>query len=295
MIVLNLYEYKLRFKLFDKAIIIFLIILNVLLLTFHWNLPDWQSFFIKQSILILLIFLGILLADKSKNKILKFLRCWYPVFSYPFLYLNVGNFLHLIFPHEFDSYIIAYEMSVLGNLPNLWVQQYVNPVLTEIMQISYGIYWFTIPIGAAILYFRQRLKEYEFLIFYVTLTFIISYFFFIFFPVAGPRFTLADQIAVSYKGLFLADFLRSFVAQAGYRGGAFPSSHVAVSVVILLFLLKFNPEIAVRFLLPAVLALSLATVYGQYHYLTDMVAGLFLGLIIGKVGVWHYLYQSKTK
>ena len=33
--------------------------------------------------------------------------------------------------------------------------------------------------------------------------------------------------------------------------------------------------------LPLVIALSLATVYGQYHYVTDVFAGLIMGLIIG--------------
>lgn len=285
--VIQLPEKRHHFKLFDRTLVLFLIGLNVLLLPFHHRLENWYLYFFRHLLFAAAIVFIVPYLERARHPLLRFLRHWYPVMSFPFLYLEVGHFLHLIHPGEFDAYIIALEKSLFGMVSSQWVQQFVSPTLTEIMQIFYAVYWITIPLSAGILYFKQRREEFDHLLFYITLTFIISYLFFIFFPVAGPRFTLADQIDVSYKGLWLSDHLRSFVADNGYRGGAFPSSHVAVSVVILLLMSRFEPKIARRFFLPAVIALSLATVYGQYHYATDMIAGLLLGVIIGRVALLH--------
>ena len=83
------------------------------------------------------------------------------------------------------------------------------------------------------------------------------------------------------------------MTHAGFRGGAFPSSHVGVAVVILLFMWRFKPKVAVAVFLPIVIALSLATVYGQYHYFTDVIAGLVMGISIGLYG--SFLTAKRVK
>ena len=236
--------------------------------------------------IILVIFVYILLCllpylDQKQNSICKFIRYWYIIFAFPFLYWDIGPYLHAVFSREFDPLIIRIDKYFFGELPNIQILKYVQPLLTEIMQISYGIYWFTIPLGGAIFYFNNNYDHYERLLYYITITFFISYFFFIFFPVAGPRFYIADQISITYKGIFLTNHLRNFIEYAAYRGGAFPSSHVGVAVVILIFMLYFKTKTALFIFLPLVIALSLATVYGQYHYLGDVISGLIMGTIIG--------------
>jgi len=233
-----------------------------------------------------IILIGILLVfipwlDRRTENYWVFIRNWYLILALPLLYLDVGNFLHLVTPREFDPLLLVVEEHLFGILPNLRLQALVNPYLTEFMQISYSIYWITIPLGAAVFYHNKRLDLFEYLLHYVTIAFFLSYLIFIFFPVAGPRFFLADQLTVKYEGLFIADYLRGFIKQSGYRGGAFPSSHVGVAVTILTFLWHFQPRVAKKIFLPLVIALSLATVYGQYHYVVDVVAGLFMGLCIG--------------
>lgn len=209
--------------------------------------------------------------------------------------MDVGQFIHLIWFPEFDPVILKVDHSLFGVLPNIWLQQYVKPLFTEFMQISYSIYWITIPLGGLIFYLEKDKRYYENLLSIVTITFFFSYFIFIFFPVAGPRFYLADQITSSYHGIFSADYLRSFMKSAGFRGGAFPSSHVGVAVAILMFVLKFKPRLAIFLFLPMVLALSLATVYGQYHYLTDVIAGFVMGISIGLYGSFRTAKQVEKQ
>ncbi len=273
------------FKNFDKNLVFFWLILSVLIILFHQNESHWLLYVLLHLSLIGVMFAVIPWLDSRQHWLWRLIRRWYIVGALPFLYMDVGPFLHLIFPGEFDPHIIHFDRSVFGVLPNIWVQKFVSPWVTEIMQISYSIYWVTIPLGGAIFYFSGKYSLYDSLMQYVTITFFVSYFIFIFFPVAGPRFFIADQIHVPYKAVFFGNYLRNFVTQVGYRGGAFPSSHVGVAVVVLSFMLKFRPKIGLTVFFPMVIALSLATVYGQYHYLGDVLAGLTMGIIIGTAGV----------
>ncbi|GAB4339408.1 MAG: phosphatase PAP2 family protein [Calditrichia bacterium] len=273
------------FKRFDRNLFYYQVLLIVIVLVFHQSIPAWGWAIAEKVTIILLLFIAIPFLEGFNNAVAKFFRYTYIVFAFPFLYWQVGPLLHAVFPGEFDPFIIGLDTSIWGVLPNIWVQKWVHPLLTEIMQIGYSIYWITIPLSAGIFYFRKKLSHYEYLMNMVTITFFVSYLMFIFFPVAGPRFYIAEYITASYKGLWVADFLRGFVKTAGYRGGAFPSSHVAVAVAILVYMLKFERSVALKVFLPMVVMLSLATVYGQYHYLFDVTFGLIMGVVFGRMGV----------
>ena len=281
---LNLSDRFKHLKLFEKSLFVFWAILTVLMSIFYSNIGNASLYIILHLLLIALLLTLVPWLDKKKGKYWIFLRYWYFILILPLFYLDVGNFLHLVTPLEYDSFILAFEEHLFGVIPNIWILDYVNPYLTEVMQISYSIYWITIPLGAAIFYSEKRLDLFEYLLYYVSITFFISYLIFIFMPVAGPRFFIVEQITVKYEGFLLTDILRGFMKQAGYRGGAFPSSHVGVAVTILVILWHFKTRTAKKVFLPLVIALSMATVYGQYHYVTDVVAGLILGLCVGMWG-----------
>ena len=275
------------FKLFDKALIYFFLALELLIIFFHRNISyPFVRFAIYGGSIIFLIFV-IPILDRSQNRIIHFVRHWYIIAFLTIIYWSVGHLVHMIFPDLFDGYIISFEKTIFGQPPNVWIQRFENPFLTEIMQISYAIYWATVPVGAAFFYFTKRYNEFEYMQFFTLLAFFISYLLFILIPVAGPRFVIAGQIYASYEGLLVTGFLRGFVEGAGLHGGAFPSSHVAVAIVVLFFMWKYFPKIGKRAFLPAVIALSVATVYGQYHYLTDVVAGAGMGVLIGWFGVLY--------
>ena len=276
-----------KLKLFEQAVIYLFISLTLILILFKHRIEDQALFIILNMIIMLFIIFISPLIDDKKNKLVHFIRYWYLVIAIPFIYWYIGKFIHLIYPGLFDHYIISFETALFGQHPNIWIQKIVSPLLTEIMQISYAIYWFIIPIGAAIFYFHREFKKLELVLFYTFITFFISYLLFILLPVAGPRNIMADQISAPYKGILLTPILRNFVANVGLKGGAFPSSHVAVALVILIFIWKYYPVTAKRYILPVFSALSLATVYGQYHYVTDVIAGLILGIIFGIIGIKH--------
>jgi membrane-associated phospholipid phosphatase len=94
-----------------------------------------------------------------------------------------------------------------------------------------------------------------------------------FFPVDGPRYLVGPAAAPDGP-------IRSFVLQlldrGSSRGTAFPSSHVAASVVSALCALRFQRGVGVVVAVVTT-ALTVATVYGGFHYAVDALVGVMLG------------------
>jgi len=62
------------------------------------------------------------------------------------------------------------------------------------------------------------------------------------------------------------------------HGAAFPSAHVAGSMVALLAARRYKPWLF-WICLPFFAAMCVATVYGRYHYVADVIAGIAMGAI----------------
>ncbi|GAB4173827.1 MAG: phosphatase PAP2 family protein [Calditrichia bacterium] len=271
------------FKKFDCVFFSYIFVLIILVSIFNQNIENYFFHLVKYISILLVGFTVIPFLEKYKAiRMVHFLRYWYLPLSVTFLYWDVGNLIHLVFPELFDPIILKIEYAIFGQqYPNLLVEKIYNPILNEIMQISYATYWFTIPVSVGILYIRRKYDELEHLLALTFLTFFLCYIIFILFPVAGPRFYIADLFTKEYVGLLFTPFLRHIVQGAGLKGAAFPSSHVAVAIVILMYLWRIENKIAKAIFLPVVIMLSLATVYGRYHYFLDMMAGLIFGTILG--------------
>jgi membrane-associated phospholipid phosphatase len=107
-------------------------------------------------------------------------------------------------------------------------------------------------------------------------TFYVCYSIFFLFPVAGPRYLFppAENAATAVP---VAALTHRLLEAGSAWGTAFPSSHVAAALVGATCAWRgFRPLGAV--LLPAAVLLTLATVYGQFHYAVDSLGGAALAL-----------------
>ena len=78
---------------------------------------------------------------------------------------------------------------------------------------------------------------------------------------------------------FFYKLTHAILARASSKGTAFPSSHVAIAVVVLLCAARYD-LISFLILLPLCVGLIIGTVYGRFHYATDAIAGTILGCVI---------------
>ena len=68
----------------------------------------------------------------------------------------------------------------------------------------------------------------------------------------------------------------------GVHGNAFPSAHIMLAFVVLVFVYKFLPRVA-PFLLVPILLMCVGAVYDGYHYASDVAAGALVGIVVGLV------------
>ncbi len=101
---------------------------------------------------------------------------------------------------------------------------------------------------------------------------------FLFFPVAGPRyaFSLTSNAATQ---VWPARIAQRVLDAGDSWGAAFPSSHVAGAAVATLCALRFWRPLG-WVLLPWMVGLVFAVVYGQFHYAIDAIAGLVVAVVV---------------
>ena len=139
--------------------------------------------------------------------------------------------------------------------------------------LSYYVILAGAPLG---LWLRGRREGARRTVFLVMATFYVCYSVFLLFPVAGPRY-LFPPAGNAATAVPVAVFAHRLLEGGSAWGTAFPSSHVAAALVAATCAFRGLRPLG-AFLLPAAVLLSLATVYCQFHYAVDALAGAGLAL-----------------
>jgi membrane-associated phospholipid phosphatase len=154
------------------------------------------------------------------------------------------------------------------------------------MNFGYFFYYL-ITFGLSLIAYLWNPGKFREIIFVIVASFIIYYLIFALFPVKGPQFyfTGDDALAVN-SGLF-----SNLVKTAQYLGenetGAFPSSHVGMSIIFLILSYKYLRKAFLAILVPVIL-LWFATVYIKAHYLIDVIGGFISAPLIYIISVKLY-------
>ncbi|MHB8412049.1 MAG: phosphatase PAP2 family protein [Candidatus Acidiferrales bacterium] len=253
---------------------------------FHRNLAHPSAFFVAHgAIAAAIIALAITSARSPRAKVLRFARCWYPLPLYIFLFEELNSLVHAIFPFWLDGYFIAFDHALTGVNPSVWLAQFATPALNDFMQFSYMTYFLYLVILPALLYAAKERRAFWDVMVSTAIAHYTVYFISVLLPVESPHFSLASIETVRLSGGFcthLIDWLEGF---ALVHGAAFPSAHVAGSTVAILASWRYR-----RWLfwicLPFFVCMCVATVYGRYHYVADVLAGLITGAWGFHAGHW---------
>ena len=217
-------------------------------------------------------------AARLDNAFLRFARHWYPLPLYLWLFEELGTFVHAIFPAWFDRVLIEFDYNFAGVHPSVWLTRYSSPALNDFMQFAYLTYFLYLVILPAILYAqRERLAFWT----VMTSTAIAHYSVYVIallFPVESPYHSLAGLQTKELAGGAVTT-LTNFIEHFGrVHGAAFPSAHVAGSMVAILASGRYSRRLF-WICLPFFLCMCVATVYGRYHYIADVLGGLVVGTV----------------
>jgi membrane-associated phospholipid phosphatase len=223
-------------------------------------------------------------ADRFRGTRLELWFDFYPLPLFALFYSEVETLNHLAHGGRmFDPWIQSIEESLFHSEPSRdLARRWPNPILGEYLHLGYFSYYFLAPTLAFTLRFRRSYVAYQRAIACVALSFYISFIIFILMPVAGPYYSFTPP-DVNQVGIILPRLVRWLINRGSSVGAAFPSSHVAVSVTVWIMAMRYHSKLSViyAFLVPA---LALGTIYGGYHYATDVMAGLLLALLVGTLG-----------
>ena len=207
----------------------------------------------------------------------RFLAEFYPLLLTIGLYAHVGlvNAAHGV---SYDVVVQGWEQAAFGGQPSLtWIRAFPSPAWSTLMHAAYLSYYailVAVPLG---LWLSGRRAAARGTLLLTMTTFYACYAIFLFFPVAGPRYAFppADNAATAIP---IAAFTRRLLEGGSAWGTAFPSSHVAAALVAARCAGRGSRPVG-AVLLPLAVLMSLATVYGQFHYAVDAVAGAALAVL----------------
>lgn len=224
---------------------------------------------------------------QRQTPVLHFLSYWYPLGLSGFFFEEIHSLVHIIHRGWFDARLIQLDYAMFGAHPTVWIEQHISYGLTELMNFAYFTYWPLIPIIALLLWLRNQ-KQFAEFVFALCLSYSFCYLIFIFFPIEGPYHTLRQLQTVSEMPGGIFTHAVALVEKHGrIHGGAFPSAHVAGSVIALLAAFRFSRKIG-WLVLPFVIGVCAATVYGRYHYAVDIWGGIAVALF----GYWIALRKA---
>ncbi|MCH7760548.1 phosphatase PAP2 family protein [candidate division TA06 bacterium] len=197
--------------------------------------------------------------------------------SYPFIYQELDVLNRFFSVGSYDGAILVLEDFIFGGQPSLWLSEiFQHPLLSEYFHLSYFSYYFLIPSLGFTLYFKKRWKEFRLFVFSLTACFFFCYLIFIFYPVSGPYYQF-EKIGPPLSGYPFYTLTHFILGRWDSVGTAFPSSHVAVALLVLLWARRFERRVFI-ILAPFVIGLIVGTVYGRFHYAVDALAGILIGL-----------------
>lgn len=266
-----------RFTAVDVVTLLYVAIATAAVLAFSGaDLEGWDWLITAHVLLVTLVLIAPL--ARQAGPVGRFLGDWYPMLLLGGLYAEVGV-LNVDLGYQHDQVIQRLELWVFGSQPSYrWIREMPYPVLSWLLHGCYLAYYAILCASPLGLWLSGRREAARSTIFAVMVTFYICYVAFLFFPVAGPRYTfeLAHNAATEVWPARAAQWL---LDQGDSWGAAFPSSHVAAAVVAALCALRYWRPLGLL-LMPFTVGLVLSVVYGQFHYAVDAVSGLIVACAV---------------
>ncbi|MBP7460539.1 MAG: phosphatase PAP2 family protein [Candidatus Delongbacteria bacterium] len=257
----------------DRLTLIYNVLLLIIIALRSSRIQYAELLFIFHSAVILLA-LGIIKFDSLYRRNWSgHLHAWYSlVFLYPY-YLETIYFKYSYLPFELDPYLAAFENFLFNSQPSIWLaDQFPALWIKELMSFFY-LGHFYLGVIVAIYLYRKRHQYFLEFASTVVLTFAFCYLFFIFFPSSGPQFYFNNSIFKPEIGIFY--YVLSYIElNIEIPSGAFPSSHVAVEGLVILYTQKYIKSRWRYVILFLSFGLIMSTVYIRAHYVIDVMAGL---------------------
>ena len=227
----------------------------------------------------------LLLARKQRDGVgWEFAHDWLPAIFFITVFEEV-SYLSLSLRSDWQNvHIISFESLLFAVPPALWMHDRASAWLVQFLELGYLVFYPLYPVVGGIFWiwherqpfanaFRQLTDA-------LSVGYLICYATYLLFPTRSPANTLGVQQFGSGPGGLFQSLVRLIQNHAGVHGNAFPSAHIMLAFVVLVFAYRFLPRLAPWLLFP-ILLMCVGAVYDGYHYASDVIMGALLGIAVG--------------
>jgi membrane-associated phospholipid phosphatase len=203
---------------------------------------------------------------------LKIFRDWFPFLLLSACYYSLfSNLMLRINPTTADAFLARIDAAVFGNQAAFLLEPMIHPWLTDFLNVIYFSFVLYLP-GVA-LYFYVKKEERAFrrlMMGYLTLI-LLGVSSYLLVPAIGPEAYFVDKFTRNLQGQTLTRGVDFIMKSARVGHDCFPSLHVAIPLLLALYLRDYRR----RAFVPALVYVALmccATIYLRYHYVVDVAA-----------------------
>jgi len=215
------------------------------------------------------------------------LRDWVPFLLITFIYENMHDVAGQIMNFDAAARLYELDVAIFGVEPTLWAQAMHSPLLTDVFAVSYALYFAQPLFIMFLLSMWDMRREFRSMALSLTIAFILGFIGYVFLPTSPPRYFIEHLFTdpVRLQGLFVFQRLQgAWDSLSVVSGGAFPSLHVALSTVALIYAFRFRRlnktcRIVWYAYIPLVTSLWFSTVYLRHHWVMDIFAGWAVAIV----------------
>lgn len=265
-----------RFRTVDRVLGGYIVVTSIVAIIRLERFPD-AAWVLAANFLTLVLIL--LLTGPGLGVVGRSLREIYPILLLPALYsavdlLNGGGTISV-----HDPAVQGWEVAIFGGQPARdWWREHPSTFWSTVLHGAYFSYYLIVPLPIGWFAFTGKIKALRRTILLVTVTFVICYLAFLFYPVAGPYYQFPRP-----KGAFvdnpMARLVYDILGTGSAYGAAFPSSHVAATVTATAAAWMGSRKLGLALTIPTTL-LIVGVVYTQMHYAVDAIAGLVVSGVV---------------
>ncbi|MFH1829201.1 MAG: phosphatase PAP2 family protein [Pseudomonadota bacterium] len=216
-----------------------------------------------------------------RSEVARILRDWVPFLIIVFIYENMHDVAGQAMDFDIAGLLHKWDIMLFGLEPTIWAQKIHSPLATDLLSISYALYFAEPLFIMFLLSTWEKRKEFRHMALCLTLTFILGFLGYVFLPASPPRYFIEHLFTdpVRLHGVFLFGHLQdAWDGLSVISGGAFPSLHVGISAVALIYAFKYRKlnrtcRLIWYAYVPLVASLWFSTIYLRHHWAIDIFAG----------------------
>lgn len=282
-----------RFNSIEISTFAYTIFSTIYILCFYNRIEDPLSLLSNRIGIVAGIFILSFWNSKNKATAVEFARAIFPLILIAYWYPETYYLNHGILMPKFDSFFNELDIRLFDCSPAMEFSRLLPyPWFSEIMYFAYFSFFLIYIYIGCLFFFKYREHFYQ-VTFIILTGFFLFYIIFIFIPVEGPQFYWPYPENQVPEGYLFSKLMR-FTQQMGEKPtGAFPSSHVGMTLIYLWILFKTKKERrSFWIILPVAILLFCSTVYIKAHYLIDVVAAFIITPIIYRITLKLYDFLS---